>query len=69
MALQDPTIASLRYPTLNMHFDTNIFSSMMSIWGYKCAQVFTNGMGNDMFYPLAKETDTGNALMEVMPHY
>ena len=57
----------LRFPTLNtkLHTDT-MFSTTKSLQGYKCAQVFTNGLGYDLFYPLKKEADAANALNEVV---
>jgi hypothetical protein len=57
----------LRYPTLNTRFYTDtMFASTKSIRGNKCAQVFTNGMGYDLFYPLAKESNAADALTEVI---
>jgi hypothetical protein len=57
----------LRFPTLNTRFYTDtMFSATKSIRGNKCAQVFTNGMGYDMFYPLVKEADASEALSELI---
>ena len=57
----------LHYPMLNTHFYTNtMFSTMKSLKGNKCAQVFTNGMGYDLIYPLKKESDASEALTEVI---
>jgi len=39
---------------------------MKSLRGNKCAQVFTNGMGYDLFYPLKKESEVADALNEVI---
>jgi hypothetical protein len=39
---------------------------MKSIQGNKCAQVFTNGLGYNLFYPLKKELEVGDALNEVI---
>jgi hypothetical protein len=43
-----------------------MFSTTKSIRGNKCAQVFTNGIGYDFFYPLKKEADTADALNNVI---
>ena len=57
----------LRFPTLNTKFYTDtMFSTTKSIRGNKCAQVFTNGLGYDLFYPLKKESEVGDALNEVI---
>jgi hypothetical protein len=57
----------LHFPTLNTKFYTNtMFSMMKSIRGNKCAQVFTNGLGYDLFYPLKKESEVGDALNKVI---
>jgi hypothetical protein len=57
----------LRFPTLNTLFFTDTMYSMMrSIQGNNCAQVFTNGLGYDLFYPLKKESEVGDALNEVI---
>ena len=57
----------LRFPTLNMHFFTNTMYSMTkSIRGNNCAQVFTNGLGYNLFYPLKKESEIGDVLNEVI---
>ena len=59
--------AQLRFPTLNTKLYTDtLFSSTKSIHGNKCAQVFTNGIGFDLFYPLKAEADIGDALNEVV---
>jgi hypothetical protein len=39
---------------------------MKSLRSNKCAQVFTNSMGYDLFYPLKKESDASEALTEVI---
>ena len=57
----------LRFPTLNTRFYTDtMFSTSKSLRGNKVAQVFTNGNGYDLFYPLAKEADAADALTEVI---
>ena len=43
-----------------------MFSTTKSVHGNKCAQVFTNGLGYDLFYPLKKESEIGDALNEVI---
>jgi hypothetical protein len=43
-----------------------MFSTTKSLRGHKCAQVFTNGMGYDLFYPLKREADAAEALNEVV---
>ena len=57
----------LRFPTLNtrMYTDT-MFAASKSLRGNKCAQVFTNGVGYDLFYPLKKESLASEALNEVI---
>ena len=56
----------LRFPMLKTRFYTDtMFSTMKSIRGNKCAQVFTNGIGYDLFYPLKKEADAADALNNV----
>jgi Reverse transcriptase (RNA-dependent DNA polymerase) len=57
----------LRFPTLNTRFYTDtMFSTTKSLRGNKCAQVFTNGLGYDLFYPLKKESEAAEALNEVI---
>jgi hypothetical protein len=57
----------LRFSTLNTRFFTNTMYSMMrSIRGNSCAQVFTNGLGYGLFYPLKKESEVSDALNEVI---
>jgi hypothetical protein len=41
-----------------------MFATTKSLRGNKCAQLFTNGTGYDVFYPLKKESDVGDALNE-----
>jgi hypothetical protein len=43
-----------------------MFSTTKSLRGNKCAQVFTNGLGYDLFYPLKKESEVADALNEVI---
>jgi hypothetical protein len=43
-----------------------MFSATKSIRGNKCAQVFTDGLGYDLFYPLKKESEVRDALNEVI---
>jgi hypothetical protein len=53
----------LRFPSLNTRFYTDtMFSTSKSLRGYKCAQVFTNGAGYDLFYPMRKKSEAGEAL-------
>jgi hypothetical protein len=57
----------LHFPTLKTHFYTDtMFSTTKSIHGNKCAQVFTNGIGYDLFYALEKEADADDALNDVI---
>ena len=57
----------LRFPTLNTKFYTDtMFSTTKSLRGHKCAQVFTNGIGYDLFYPLRKEADAADVLNEMV---
>jgi hypothetical protein len=58
----------LRFPTLNTRFYTDTMFSMTrkSLRGNKCAQVFTNGLGYDLFYPLKKELEVAVALNKVI---
>jgi predicted hotdog family 3-hydroxylacyl-ACP dehydratase len=57
----------LRYPTLNTRFYTDtMYASTKSLKGNTCAQVFTNGTGYDLFYPLKKESLASEALTEVI---
>ena len=59
--------AHLRFPTLNTRLYTDtMFSTINSLRGNKCAQVFTNGAGYDLFYPLKKESLAVDALNEVI---
>jgi hypothetical protein len=41
-----------------------MFATTKSLRGNKCAQLFTNGTRYDVFYPLKKESDAGDALNE-----
>lgn len=57
----------LRFPTLNTKLYTDtMFSATKSLRGHSCAQVFTNGVGYDLFYPLKKESEAASALNEVI---
>lgn len=57
----------LRFPTLNSRFYTDtLFAEVKSLRGNKCAQVFTNGTGYDLIYPLNKESDAAHALTELI---
>ena len=59
--------AHLRFPNLNTRLYTDtMFASTKSLRGNKCAQVFTNGVGYDLFYPLKKESMASEALNEVI---
>jgi hypothetical protein len=53
------------FPTLNTRFYTDtMFATAKSTRGHKCAQVFTNGSGYNLFYPMKKESDASEALNE-----
>ena len=58
----------LRFPTLNTRFytDTMFAPGALSIRGNTCAQVFTNGQGYDLFYPMKLESEAADALNEVI---
>ena len=43
-----------------------MFRTTKSIHGNKCVQVFTNGIGYDLFYPLKKEANAADALNNVI---
>jgi hypothetical protein len=43
-----------------------MFATSKSLRGNKCAQVFSNGFSYNLFYPLEKELDAADALMEVI---
>jgi hypothetical protein len=59
--------AHLRFPNLNTRLYTDtMFAATKSLRGNKCAQVFTNGTGYDLFYPLKKEALASEALNEVI---
>jgi hypothetical protein len=59
--------AHLRFPSLNTRLYTDtMFATTKSLRGNKCAQVFTNGVGYDLFYPLKKESMASEALNEVI---
>jgi hypothetical protein len=59
--------AHLRFPNLNTRLYTDtMFAASKSLRGNKCAQVFTNGTGYDLFYPLKKESLASEALYEVI---
>jgi hypothetical protein len=48
---------------VNAHFYTDtMFSTSKSLRGNKCAQVFTNGAGYDLFYPMRKKFEAGESL-------
>ena len=50
--------AHMRYPTLNTRFYSDtMFATTKSVRGYKCAQIFTDGKGYDLFYPMITEAD------------
>jgi hypothetical protein len=48
-----------------MYTDT-MFAASKSLRGNKCAQVFTNGVGYNLFYPLKKESMASEALNKVI---
>jgi hypothetical protein len=57
----------LRFPNLNTKLYTDtMFATTKSTRGNKCAQVFTNGTGYDLLYPLKKESLASEALNEVI---
>ena len=57
----------LRFPTLNTRFYTDtMFATTKSLRGNKCAQIFTNGAGYDLFFPMKKEAEVAEALNEVI---
>ncbi len=57
----------LHFPNLNTRLYTDtMFASAKSLRGNKCAQIFTNGVGYDLFYPLKKESLASEALNEVI---
>jgi hypothetical protein len=57
----------LRFPSLNTRFYTDtMFSTSKSLRGNKCAQVFTNGAGYDLFYPMRKKFEAGEALNDMI---
>ena len=59
--------AHLRFPNLNTRLYTDtMFAHQISIRKNTCAQVFTNGVGYDLFYPLKKEKFAVEALNEVI---
>jgi hypothetical protein len=43
-----------------------MFSTSKSLRGNKCAQVFTDGRGYDLFYPMKKESEASEAMNEVI---
>ena len=54
----------LRFPTLRGRFYTDtMFSKDASTRGHKTAQVFTNGLGYDFFYPMKTKANAPDALM------
>jgi hypothetical protein len=57
----------LRFPTLNTRFYTDtLFSTSKSLRGIKCAQIFTNGTGYHLFYPMRKKSEAEEALNEMI---
>lgn len=58
----------MRFPNLNTHLytDTMFAAAKLLSRGNKCAQVFTNGTGYDLFYPLKKEALASEVLNEVI---
>jgi hypothetical protein len=54
----------LRFPSLNTRIYTDtMFASHKSLRGNTCAQLFTNGMGYDRFYPMKTKGDASESLM------
>jgi hypothetical protein len=43
-----------------------MFASVPTINGNNCAQVFTDGMGYDLFYAMKKEVEAADALMYII---
>jgi hypothetical protein len=57
----------LRFPTLNARFYSDtMFSAAKSTRGNECAQVFTNGLGYSLFYPLESKSHAHRALMKTI---
>ncbi len=55
---------AIRYPRLSGKFYTDtMFSPTISLRGYTCAQVFTDGYGYDEFYPLKSKADASRGLL------
>ena len=55
---------AIRYPRLSGKFYTDtMFSPTVSLRGYTCAQVFTDGYGYDEFYPLKSKADASRGLL------
>ncbi len=43
-----------------------MFATTKSLRGNECAQIFTNGAGYDLFFPMKKEAEVAEALNEVI---
>jgi hypothetical protein len=55
---------AIRPPRLSGKFYTDTMSSpTVSLRGYTCAQIFTDGYGYDKFYPLKSKADTSRGLL------
>jgi hypothetical protein len=57
----------LQFPSLNTRFYSDtMFSASKSTRGNSCAQVFTNGLGYSLFYPLESKSHAHRALMKTI---
>jgi Reverse transcriptase (RNA-dependent DNA polymerase) len=55
----------LRFPTLKGRFYTDtLFAKNKSLRGHVAAQIFTNGLGYDRFYPMPDKKSAPDALMQ-----
>ncbi len=60
----------LRYPTVNRKFYSDtMFATTKSVRGNKCAQVFTDGAGWDVVYPMAKKSEAPEALSKLIHEF
>ena len=51
---------------LVLHWHYYVFNNEVTTYGHKYAQVFMNGMGYILFYPLNKESNTPDALSDLI---
>lgn len=62
--------AHLRFPQLaGKHYSDTMFSNVKSVTQSKAAQVFTNGLGFDRFYPMRTKEEAPVALMTDIQRY